>query len=102
LFLTIVSFFEALRLSFIAPVKNVLPFLVFSLIYLVIYLIAAIPIILLIIYIYNNFDGLSITTVVSLSSVIFLISMIEFFILAPAFSASTFSIYEDIYKIDKA
>jgi len=96
-----VSFFGSLKLSFIAPIKNVLPFLVFSVLYLVIYLIAAIPILLFTIYIYNNFDDLTTTTIVSLSSVIFLISMIEIFILAPAFSASTFAIYEDVYEVKK-
>ncbi len=86
-----VDVFDAVKLSFMGCFKNVMSYLIYSLVYIVIYFIAVIPIAILVTLMNSNdpnFILLSITIIIGIA---------ELFIFSSVFFTSIFASYEDIF-----
>ncbi len=89
-----VDIFEAVKLSFMGCIKNMMPYLIYSLAYIVIYFLAVIPIAILVSLMNSetpNFILLTITILVGIA---------ELFIFTSVFFTSIFASYEDIFSTD--
>ncbi|MFV2060846.1 MAG: BPSS1780 family membrane protein [Gammaproteobacteria bacterium] len=88
-----VDIFASLKLSFMGCLKNVMPYLIYSLVYLLVYVIAAIPIFILISFIGDT--GIESNPLILLLMI--LVGTAELFILASLFFTSVYASYEDIF-----
>jgi len=89
-----IDIFTAIKLSFMGCLKNMLPYLIYSLLFLVIYLIAAIPIFIMIGFFSD--PELSIPVI----TLMVLIGIVELLVFTAVFLTSVYESYEDIFSVD--
>lgn len=89
-----VDIFAALKLSFMGCLKNMMPYLIYSIFYLVIYFIAVIPIIVMATFMDDGEPN------VLLIASIVIIVVVEAFVFASVFFTSIYASYEDIFVIE--
>jgi len=89
-----VDIFAALKLSFMGCIKNMLPYLIYSLFYIIIYCIAAIPVFFL-----AAFIGDSDPNIIMLIITV-LLALVEVLMFTAVFFTSIFASYEDIFYVE--
>jgi len=90
-----VDIFIALKLSFMGYFKNMLPYSIYSLVFMIIVIIAVIPI-----TITATFINLTEPNILQISLMI-ITGIVEVFIFLPVFFSSVFASYEDIFITEK-
>ncbi len=89
-----IEIFDAIKLSFTGCMKNVMPYLIYSIVYIVVYLLAIIPVAILAIFLDTNDPNPILITLMVLTG------LIEALILTATFITSLFASYEDIFTTE--
>ncbi|VAW96021.1 hypothetical protein MNBD_GAMMA22-827 [hydrothermal vent metagenome] len=89
-----IEIFDAIKLSFTGCIKNVLPYLIYSLVYIVVYFVAIIPVALLAIFLDSNDPNPIIIILMILTGLSIAL------ILTATFFTSVFASYEDIFSTE--